>query len=184
MNMPGMSQRWVNVDLLTTEYRIVGRVLVGSSGLYGLLIDSSKSFLEIRQAQIAYLRQPTRIVRRFESANILRDKIYIALIDQRDYGTISSVAHRGYASFQNYPLHISFTGFELDCYIEWTGRFEMSSLLVDKMGGFMVVYDACLDSAIIPGLTIETPAAVVNMTRVDLIALASKEVPIEANNPE
>ncbi|HEY3343715.1 MAG TPA: hypothetical protein VGJ97_02240 [Anaerolineaceae bacterium] len=181
MNMPGMSQRWVNVDLLTTEYRIVGRTLVGNAGLFGLLIDSSKSFIEIRQAQIAYLRQPTRIVRRFDAANLLKDKIYVALIDGLEFAGAPSIAHRGYASFQNYPLHISFTGFELDCYIEWTGRFEMASLLVDKMGGFMLVYDAYLDSSIIPGLNVNTPAAMVNMSRVDLIALAPKEELTEAD---
>jgi hypothetical protein len=179
MNMPGMSQRWINVDLLTTEYRVVGRVLVGNSGLNGLLNDSTKSFIEIRQAQIAYLHQPNQIVSRFESTFILKDRIYVTCLERRDFAGPQPYAHHGYTSYQEYPLHISFSGFEMDCCIEWTGRFDMSALLVDKMGRFMLVYDSFLDSSLIAGITVNTPAAMINMNRVDLISLAPRPEPTE-----
>ena len=39
------------------------------------------------------------------------------------------------------------------------------------MGGYLLVYNALLESSIFTGLTINTPAAFVNMNRVDLVAL-------------
>ncbi len=171
MNMPGMSQRWINIDLLTTEYRIVGRALVGNTGLHGLLCDKTRSYVDVRDAQIAYIRQPMRVVQRYESVNIIKDRIYVANMERREIAGPTSVAHRSYTDYLRYPLHISFGGFEMDCYIEWTGRFDMGALIADKMGGYLLVYNALLESAVFSDLTINTPAAFVNMSRVDLVAL-------------
>jgi hypothetical protein len=177
MNMPGMSQRWINVDFLTTEYRIVGRVLVGNSGLHGLLSDQTKSYIDLRQAQIAYLRQPTHVVQRYECAYVIKERIYVASMERKDYAGPTAIAHRAYTEYQRYPLHIAFGAFEMDCSIEWTGRFEMASLLADKSGKFLLVYDAMLSSSIVSGLLMNTPASFINMNRVDLIALAPQDQP-------
>ncbi len=171
MAAPGISQRWVNVDLLTTEYRLVGRTLVASSGLFGTLTDHTKSFIEIRQAQAAYLRSPTKIVRRFETASILKSHIYAACVEMVEYAGPQSIAHRGYTTFQSYPLHVAFAGYEMGCLVEWTGRFEMSAVLAESMGKFLQVYDAHIQSTLVPEFGIESAAALINMSQIDLVAL-------------
>lgn len=170
MAAPGISQRWVNVDLLTTEYRLVGKTLVGSSGLYGTLIDQTKSFIEIRQAQVAYLRSTRRVIRQFASACILKAHIYAACLEMIEYAGPQSVSHGGYTTFQSYPVHVAFSSFEMECLVKWAGRFEISAVLAESMGKFLQVYDVRIQSSIIPGFGIENPAALVNMSQVDLMA--------------
>lgn len=180
MNMPGMSQRLVNVDFLTTEYRVIGKVMVSHTGLYGLLADPTKSFVEVRQAQVAYLRSPARVVRAFKTASITKERIYVACLEKRETPVPQPTAFHGYASYQSYPIHLAFAGFELECKIEWTGRFEVGALLVANFGKFINVYDAVLTASAVRGFELRTPAAFVNVSRLDLAALITEGEKLEA----
>ena len=46
------TQRLIPADFLTSGYRIVGKILVPSSGIIGLMNDTTNSFMEILDAKL------------------------------------------------------------------------------------------------------------------------------------
>ena len=66
---------------------------------------------------------------------------------------------------------MAFAGYEMECQVEWAGRFELAGFLAGCASKFLQVNDAMINSSIIDGFSIETPTALVNINRLDLIAL-------------
>lgn len=170
MALAGITHTLINVDLFTPDYRVVGKVLVSSSGLLGLLTDPTRTFIEVKQAQIAYIHQPTRLVRQFDNAHVFKERILVACLERREDLGAHSIAHRGYANFQRYPVHMAAGGYEIELFIEWTGRFDMSYMLADGANKFVPGYIATVTSPAIDGLCLESPAVLVNFGLVELLA--------------
>ena len=160
----------IHVDLLTKDYRVVGRVMVGNSGLVGLLGDPIKSFIEVRNAQIAYMQQPTRLVRRFNFVTVLRERIIAACIDRSDDNSPLSFPIRSPFSGARYPVYIAIHHYEINGLIEWSGRYTLSAFLADSRGKIVPAYNVTIGSSEIPGFCIETKAALINFANLDLIA--------------
>jgi hypothetical protein len=170
-----MTHRIVDVDMLTTDYRIVGKVVLSSSGLLGLLSDPSKSIIEVHKAQIAYMHYPTQLVRRFDTARVIKEQLFCVCVQRREEIGPSFIAHRGYTDYLKYPLHFAVAGFEISAYIEWTGRFDLSNFMADNMNKFVAAYNATIGSSVISGLSINSPAILINFGRLDLLAPAMEE---------
>lgn len=172
MSLSGITNHFINVDIMTTDYRIVGKVLVGNSGLIGLLSDTTRTFLEVRQSQVAYLHQPTRLSNQFDIAHIKRDKVFAVAAQRReDIGPLS-LAHRSYTNYQRYPIHLGMGGYEIDMVMEWTGRFEISALIAENAHSFVPGYQAVIRSNDLSSLVIQSPALMVNFSLMEIIAPA------------
>lgn len=170
MTLSGITHTLINVDFLTPDYRVVGKVLVSSSGLLGVLTDPNKTFIEVKQAQIAYMHQPTRLVRQFDNARVFKERLFVACLDRREDMGPQSLVHRGYTNFQRYPVHLAASGYEIDLFIEWSGRFDISSILAEGANKFMPGYKATISSSLADGLCMESPAVLVNFGLIELIA--------------
>jgi len=171
MSMQGITtNHLIHVDLLTKDYRVVGRVLVGNAGLSGLLGDPNKSFIEVRNAQLAYMNQPTRLVRRFNFVNVLKEQVIAACNDKREEIGPQAYAFRTTINLNHIPVHIAIHHYEITATIEWVGRYSLSTFLADSLGKYVPAYDVTIGSTIVAGFCIETKAALVNFGKIDLIA--------------
>ena len=47
------THRFISVDVLTTSYRIVGKTMVSSTGVIGMINNPNSSFMEIHDARLA-----------------------------------------------------------------------------------------------------------------------------------
>jgi hypothetical protein len=179
--LSGITNRLINVDFLTTDYRIVGKVLVGNSGLFGLLTDSTRTFLEVRQAQIAYTHQPNRLVLRLDNALVVKNRIFAACMERReDIGPVA-IAHRGYTQYQRYPLHVGVAEFEIKASLEWTGRFDLAAVVAENATNFVPAYSATITSPVLIDFAIQSEAILINFVRIDMVALDTQKT--EAKKP-
>jgi hypothetical protein len=170
------TQRLIPVDFYTPSYRIVGKISIPNTGLVGVMNDPTNSFMEILDAHLARAHMPSKLVDHYEVIRIVKSQIFaIALSRREDLGP-QGLARGGYVRLTEYPVHITTPVYELDGTVEWGGRFEFSSIMVEGTRDFIPLYKALLTAILIPALKVESPAMLFNRKQVDLLALKSHRI--------
>ena len=83
------SQTHVSAELITPHYRVKGKIPVSSSGVVGVLNDTSGSSIEVVEVWLARLHRPAETVARFESWEAVKASIVAVLLEQRsDLGPV------------------------------------------------------------------------------------------------
>jgi hypothetical protein len=165
-----VTQRLIPADFYTPSYRIVGKITVPNTGLVGLMNDPTTSFMEIVDARLARVHMPSKLVDHYEIIRIVKSQIFaIALTRREDLGPMA-LARGGYVRLTEYPVHITTPVYELDGILEWGGRFEFSTIMVEGSRDFVPLYKSFLTAILIPALKVESPAILFNRTQVDLLA--------------
>jgi hypothetical protein len=173
---PTMTQRAVPADFYTPSYRIVGKVLVPNTGLMGLINDQMNSFMEIVDARLARVHMPSKLVDHYEVVRIVKSQIFaIALTRREDIGP-QALARGGYVRLSEYPVRIATPVYELQGTLEWAGRFDFSTIMVEGSRDFVPTYDSTLTAVLIPALKVESPAILFNRRQVDLLALNNQRI--------
>ncbi len=173
---PSTTHRSIPADFYTPGYRIVGKVMVPSSGLMGLVNDQTTSFMEIVDARLARAHMPSKLVDRYEVVRVVKSQIFaIALTRREDMGP-QALARGGYVRLSEYPLRLATPVYELQGTLEWAGRFDFSTIMVEGQRDFIPLYGATLTAILIPALKVESPAVLFNRSQVDLLALNSQRV--------
>lgn len=171
-----VTQRAIPADFYTPSYRIVGKVLVPNTGLMGLINDQLNSFMEIVDARLARVHMPSKLVDHYEVVRIVKSQIFaIALTRREDMGP-QALARGGYVRLSEYPVRIATPVYELQGSLEWAGRFEFSTIMVEGSRDFVPIYDARLTAVLIPALKVESPAVLFNRRQVDLLALNNQRI--------
>ncbi len=171
-----MTQRSIPADFYTPSYRIVGKVMVPNTGLMGLINDQLNSFMEIVDARLARVHMPSKLVDHYEVVRIVKSQIFaIALTRREDIGP-QALARGGYVRLSEYPVRIATPVYELQGSLEWAGRFEFSTIMVEGSRDFVPIYNATLTAVLIPALKVESPAVLFNRRQVDLLALSSQRI--------
>jgi hypothetical protein len=147
------SQRLISCDFLTSSYRIVGKTMVSNTGLMGLMNDSTSAFMEILDAKMARVHMPTKLVDHFEVIRIVKPQV-----------------------LAEYPVRIATQVYELEGTLEWAGRFEFTTIMVEGTREFVPIYNGTLTATLIPTFKIESQAFLFNRRHVDLLALISQQV--------
>ena len=68
--------RFLPADVYTSGYRVVGKVMVSTNGLMGILNDITKSNLEVHDARLARIHMPTKLVDHFEVVRLVKSHIF------------------------------------------------------------------------------------------------------------
>jgi len=171
-----MTQRAVPADFYTPSYRIVGKVMVPNTGLMGLINDQMHSFMEIVDARLARVHMPSKLVDHYEVVRIVKSQIFaIALTRREDIGP-QALARGGYVRLSEYPVRIATPVYELQGTLEWAGRFDFSTVMVEGSRDFVPTYDSALTAVLIPALKVESPAILFNRRQVDLLALNNQRI--------
>jgi hypothetical protein len=170
------SQRLIPADFLTSGYRIVGKILVPSSGIMGLMNDTTNSFTEILDAKLARLHMPTKLVDHFEVVRLVKAQVFAVCLSRREDLGPQALTRGGYVRVTDYPIRVTSQVFELEGNLEWAGRFDFSTIMVEGTREFVPLYAGTLTAILIPTLKIESAALLFNRRHVDLLALKNQRI--------
>ncbi len=170
-----VTHRLIAADFLTPSYRVVGRIMVPNSGVTGLMNDTTNSFMEILEAKLARLHMPTKLVGEYNMIDLVKPNVFAVCLTRREDVGPQGLARGGYKKLTQYLVRVTTPVYELEGVLEWTGRFDFATIMVEGIRDFVPLYDATLTSILIPQLRIESPAILFNRRHVDLLALASEK---------
>lgn len=170
-----VTHRLIAVDFLTPSYRVVGRIMVPNTGMTGFMNDSTHSFMEVLEAKLARLHMPTKLVGEYNMVDVVKPNVFAVCLTRREDVGPQGLARGGYKKMTEYPVRVSTPVYELEGTLEWTGRFEFATIMVEGTRDFVPLYNATLKAILIPQLRIESPAILFNRRHVDLLALASEK---------
>ncbi len=175
--MSPQTQRLVSIDLLTSSFRVVGKVVVSSTGLTGQLNDPNTSFLEIIDARLARTHMPTKLAYRFDVLRLAKPQVFAIFVQrQLDLGPRKMV-QGGFQQMNAYKVHLATATYELNGTLEVPGRFNFAALMVEGKRDFIPLYDASLRASLIPSMRIESEAMLFNRTHVDWLGMDNDLLP-------
>ncbi len=168
--------RFLPADILTSGYRVVGKIMVTSHGAMGMLNDPTRSGIEVNDARLARLHMPTKLVDHFELVRMMKKHIYAVCMARReDLGPLG-IVRGGFTSVVEYPIRITTQMFEIDGIMELPGRFDFNSLITEGSREFLPVFNATVTGILIPNLRVESAGMLINRNQVDLMALLNQRV--------
>ncbi len=170
---PTVTHRLIAADFLTTSYRVVGKVMTPNTGMVGLLNDTTTSFMEVLDAKLARLHMPTKLVGEYKVIDLVKTNVFAVCLTRREDIGPQALARGGYQNLAKYPLRVTTQVYELEGTLEWAGRFDFATVMVEGIRDFVPLYDTTLTAILIPALRIESPAVLFNRRMVDLLALIS-----------
>jgi hypothetical protein len=164
------TQRLIAADFLTPSYRIVGKMMVPHSGVTGLMNDPTTSFMEVLDAKLARIHMPTKLVGEYQVVDLVKTNVFAVCLARREDVGPQALARGGYQNLVKFKLRVTTQVYELEGTLEWAGRFDFATVMVEGIRDFVPLYDVTLTAILIPQLRIETPALLFNRRQVDLLA--------------
>jgi hypothetical protein len=174
MDTSPRTYRFLPADVLMAGYRVVGKIMVTSTGTIGILNDPTHSVLELHDARLARLHMPTKLVDHFDLIRMMKPQVLaIAMARREDLGP-QALVRGGFSTVVEYPVRIALEMLEVEGVMELPGRFDLPSLMSDGSREFMPVFNAILTGVLIPNLRIESGGILVNRRHLDLVALLNQ----------
>lgn len=168
------THRFVPADILTSGYRITGKIAITTQGAAGFLNDINRSALEIQDAHMARLHMPTKLVDRFEVVRTMKRRAHIVCLSRREDVGPQSIVRGGYLNVVEYQLRLTTPIFEIEGMMELPGRFDFASLVSEGTREFLPVFNATITAILLPNLRVESAGILVNRRQVDLVALLNQ----------
>lgn len=176
MDTTPRTYRFLPADVYTAGYRIVGKVMVSTHGLLGILNDSTKSHLELHDARLARIHMPTKLVDHFEVVRLVKSQIFAICAARREDLGPTGIQRTGYTNISVLPARLTTNVYELEGKLEVAGRFDFAVMISDKARNFIPLYEASLTAILLPNLKVESPGILFNREKVDLLALLGQRV--------
>lgn len=170
-----VTHRLIAADFLTPSYRVVGRVMVPSTGVIGLMNDTTNSFMEVLEAKLARLHMPTKLVGEYSVIDLVKPNVFAVCLTRREDVGPQALARGGFQKINKFAVRVATPVYELEGTIEWAGRFDFATIMVEGIRDFVPLYEATLTAILIPQLKIESPAILFNRRHVDLLGLLSEK---------
>jgi hypothetical protein len=152
-------------------YRVVGKIMVSTNGIMGIMNDINKSSVEIHDARLARIHMPTKLVDHFEVVRVIKAQIFAVCAARREDLGPAGIQRGGYSNIVVVPARIATNVYELEGKLEVAGRFDFSAMVADKTRNFIPLYEANLSAILIPNLKVESPGVLFNREKVDFLAL-------------
>jgi hypothetical protein len=169
------SHRQLSADFLTPSYRVVGKMMVPSTGIIGMLNDTTTSFMEVMDAKLARIHMPTKLAGEYPVIDLVKNNIFAVCLTRREDVGPQALARGGYQNLVKYKIRVTTQVYELEGTLEWTGRFDFATVMVEGIRDFVPLYNASLTAILIPQLKIDSPAILFNRRQVDLLALIAEK---------
>jgi hypothetical protein len=176
MDTSPRTYRFLPADVYTSGYRVVGKVMISTNGLMGIMNDITKSHLELHDARMARIHMPSKLVDHFEVVRMVKSQIFAVCAARREDLGPSGIQRGGYTNVSSMPARLTTHVYEIEGKIEAAGRFDFAVLITDKTRNFIPVYEAVLTAILIPNLKAESPGILVNREKVDILALLGQRV--------
>ena len=176
MDSSPRTYRFLPADVYTTGYRVVGKVMVSTNGIMGILNDINKSYLEIHDARLARIHMPTKLVDHFEVVRLVKGQVFAICAARREDLGPTSIVRGGYSHIAELPARLTTHVYELEGKLEVAGRFDFAVMMADKTRNFIPIYEAILTAILMPNLKVESRAILFNREKVDMLALLGQRV--------
>jgi hypothetical protein len=176
MDTTPRTYRFLPADVYTSGYRVVGKVMVGTNGLMGVMNDTTKSHLELHDARTARIHMPSKLVDHFEVVRLVKSQIFALCAARREELGPSGIQRGGYTNVVSMPARLTTHVYEVEGKIEVAGRFDFAVMITDKTRNFIPVYEAILTAILIPNLRAESPGILINREKVDILGLLGQRV--------
>ena len=183
MDAAQRTYRFLPADVYTAGYRIVGKIMISTNGIMGVLNDITKSHLEIQDARMARIHMPTKLVDHFEVVRLVKTQVFAVCTARREDVGPHAVVRGGYSNVQSMASRLTTSTYELEGKLEVAGRFDFVTLISDKTRNFVPIFDATLTAILIPNLKVESPAILFNREKVDMLALLNQRAKEEKPQP-
>ncbi len=164
----------VPVELITPHYRVKGKIPVSSSGVIGVLNDTSGSSIEVVEVWLARLHRPAETVARFESWDAVKSQLVAVLLEQRSDLGPPSVARGGFGRLVSYRVWAGLKGFEMFGVMESPGKFNFAETIFQGHRDFIPLYNATLIPVFFPQLVSRAPVLLFNRQMVEGLSVISK----------
>jgi hypothetical protein len=174
MDVSPRTYRFVPVDIYTSGYRVVGKVMVANSGVIGLMNDPTSSAMEVHDARLARIHMPTKLVDHFDMVRMVKKKVMVMCLARREDLGPAALVRGGYGSISEYPARFTTQVYEVEGRMELPGRFDFQALMFDGTRRFIPVFDAVLTAILIPNLRVESPGMLFNREHADVVALLNQ----------
>lgn len=168
--------RFLAADVLTSGYRVVGKIMVASQGTMGIMNDPTHSSLEVHDARMARLHMPTKLVDHFEIVRMMKRQIHAICMQRREDLGPHALVRGGYTSVAEYPVRITTSVFEVEGMMELPGRFDFTALMAEGSREFVPVFNATVTAILIPNLRVESAGMLINRKMVDIMGLLNQRV--------
>jgi hypothetical protein len=173
MDSSHRTYRFIPADVYTAGYRIVGKIMVSTNGIMGVLNDPTKSHLEVHDGRLARIHMPTKLVDHFEIVRLVKAKVVIVCAARREDLGPTNVVRGGYSNIVESPTRLATDVFEIEGKLQVAGRFDFVAMITDKTRSFIPMFDATLTAILLPNLKVESPGILFNREKVDMLAFLS-----------
>src|SRR5271157_243734 len=180
MDTSPRTYRFLPADILTSGYRVVGKIMVTNTGTMGMLNDTTHSALEVHDARLARLHMPTKLVDHFELVRMMKTHVFAVCMARREDLGPQALVRGGYASIVEYPARVTTQMFEIEGTMELPGRFDFTTLMSEGTRDFIPIFNATLTAILLPNLRVETAGMLINRRQIDLVALLNQRVKPES----
>jgi hypothetical protein len=170
-----MAQKPISAELYTASHRILCRLNPGPSGIFSFLNIPTRSYLEVEGAHLTQLHQPGKMVARFPTLWVVKNRIVAMLLSGRVELGPTAGARGGYLTQSPTLVHILLGGYELRGSVETGGKFNFGALMFEGTSIFIPLYDAELMAILFPNVRAQSPAILFNREMVDAIGLLPKD---------
>ena len=146
--------RFLPADILTSGYRVVGKVMVSTTGVMGLMNDPTHSYSKfMMRGWRACTCPPSWWI----ILNGAHDEVaYLCrLHGPPRRPRPQALVRGGYASVVEYPARITTQMFEIEGTLEMPGRFDFAVLISEGTRDFIPLFNATLTGILLPNLRVE-----------------------------
>lgn len=176
MDTSPRTYRHISADILTSSYRVVGKIMVTNHGAMGMMNDPTRSAIEVSNSRLARLHMPTKLVDHFEIVRTMKKHVYAVCLPRREDLGPHATVRGGYTTVIEYPVRVTTQMFEIEGIMELPGRFDFAALMSDGKGDFLPIFNATLTAILLPNLRVESAGMLINRTQIDLMALLNQRV--------
>ena len=166
--------RTVSVDMLTSSYRIVGELPVTNSGVLGVVGDTTSSYMEIYNTNLARIHMATKLVEQAPLVRVVKSQVIAVCVNRRDEVAPQIAARAGYSRIGKYPVKITSTIYETEGTFEWSGRFDFTAVMAEGSCEFITLYDATVGAILFPMLLIQSPIILFNRRFINTLTLVGE----------
>jgi len=174
MDTSPRTYRYLPVDIYTSGYRVVGKIMVANSGVIGVMNDSTHSAMEVHDARLAKIHMPTKLIDHFEIVRMVKKRVVVMCLSRREDLGPAALVRGGYGATQEYQTRITTQNYEVEGKLELPGRFDFQGVMFDGSREFIPMFDSVLTAILIPNLRVECPALLFNRSHADLMALLTQ----------
>ena len=176
MDTSPRTYRFLAADILTSGYRVVGKIMVTNTGVMGMLNDPTRSAMEVQDARLARLHMPTKLVDHFEQVRLLKNQVFAVCMARREDLGPQALVRGGFTSTVEYSVRITTAMFDIEGTMELPGRFDFTALMTEGTREFIPMFNATLTGILLPNLRVDSPGILINRRKVDIMALINQRV--------